>query len=329
MEWTQNLYDTIIEAFVTTRIATDIVICELWLVGTLLALYLPYLNESFIRVIFSLPMVLFIPGYVLIAGLFPAARDLDGIERVALSCGISIAIVPLIGLVLNYSPWGIRLDPLVISISVLTIGLCLVAHYRRAQLPQEERFTVPYGAFQRALSVEFFPKVEISHIDRALSIILIIVVIMAAVTTIFVIAVPKEGEKFTDFFILGENQKAADYPKDLTIGDNASLFIGISNHEYHNITYTVETYLVNMTFNETTNTSSLVAMDRLNRFSVPVSHNETHILPYSFIPEKSGYNRIEFLLFNETMPNDMIGGMDRINQSDRNLHLWLTIWSPQ
>jgi len=30
----------------------------------------------------------------------------DGIERVALSFGLSIAIVPLIGLVLNFTPWG-------------------------------------------------------------------------------------------------------------------------------------------------------------------------------------------------------------------------------
>jgi len=33
-------------------------------------------------------------------------EGIDGIERVALSFGLSIAIVPLIGLVLNFTPWG-------------------------------------------------------------------------------------------------------------------------------------------------------------------------------------------------------------------------------
>jgi len=45
-------------------------------------------------------LVLFLPGYTLIATLFPRKDDLDGIERVALSFGLSIAITPLLGLAL-------------------------------------------------------------------------------------------------------------------------------------------------------------------------------------------------------------------------------------
>ena len=96
---------------------------------------------------------------------------------------------------------------------------------------------------------------------------LLIAIVAAVVTTIYVIVVPKEGEKFTEFFILGEKGKAADYPSRLLVGENASLFIGIGNHEYRNLTYTVETWLVNMSFDEKTNTSSLLAMDRLDRFT--------------------------------------------------------------
>jgi uncharacterized membrane protein len=118
---------------------------------------------------------------------------------------------------------------------------------------------------------------------------------------------------------------AADYPTHLAAGEPGSLSIGIGNHEYRNISYTVETYLVSMSFDERTNTSSLQAMDPLDRFTVPVSHNQTVITPYSFTPTKEGYNRIEFLLFNETVPDSSVAGMDRINRSYRDLHLWLTI----
>ncbi len=144
-------------------------------------------------------------------------------------------------------------------------------------------------------------------------------------TTLYVIVVPKEGEKFTEFFILGEKGKAADYPSRLSAGSNTSLFIGIGNHEYRNLTYTVETYLVNMSFDENTNTSSLLAMERLDRFTVPLAHNQTITLPYTFIPERTGYNRIEFLLFNESVPDEQVTGMDRVNQSYRDLNLWVTI----
>jgi len=329
MERMQHLSMTIIKAFATTRIPADIVACELWLAGTLLAVYLPNLGESFVRIVFGVPMLLFIPGYALVAALFPAARDEDGIERVALSFGLSLVIAPLIGIGLNYTPWGIRLNPIMICLVLLTLVLCLVAQYRRAQLPLEERFSVSLRALPRTLVPGFFPEKEHTRTYRALSLVLIAVIILVVATTTFVLAVPKEGEIFTNFFILGADQKMADYPTHLTIGENSSLFIGISNHEYRTVTYTVETYFVNLTPNKTTNRSTIDAMERIDQFTVPVSYNETRILPYSFVPEKAGYNRIELLLFNESVPDETISGMDRINQSERNLHFWVSIRSPR
>ena len=52
-------------------------------------------------------------------------------ERIALSFGLSIAVVPLIGLLLNYTPHGIRLAPALLGLSVFTILLALVAYVRR------------------------------------------------------------------------------------------------------------------------------------------------------------------------------------------------------
>jgi uncharacterized membrane protein len=326
MERQQHPYDTLIEAFATARIPADLAACYCWLAATILAIYLPVINETFLRVVFGVPVVLFIPGYALIAALFPGAKDIDGIERIALSFGLSIAVVPLIGLALNYTPWGIRLDPIVTSLAIFTLCMCLAAQYRRARLPPGDRFTVPSGAIRQAVAVEFFPK-ETTRIDRVLSIVLLGAILAAVATTAYVIVVPKEGEKFTEFFILGEKNMAADYPTRLAAGENGTLSIGIGNHEYRNITYTVETYLMAMTFDEKTNTSSLQAMDRLDRFTVPVSHNQTVITPYSFSAKKTTYNRIEFLLFNGTVPDNRVQGLDRINQSYRDLHLWVTIRS--
>ena len=219
MARTQSPNDTLIEAFTPSKIPADITACYLWLAATLLCIYVPVLNDSFLRIIFGVPVVLFIPGYALIAALFPGAKDIDGLERVALSFGLSIAIVPLTGLALNYTPWGIRLDPVVTCISLLTIGLCLAAQYRRALLPPEERFFVPAGRIREAVAAELFPR-DTSRMDRLLSVILLIAIIAAVVLTVYVIVVPKEGEKFTEFFILGKHQKAADYPTTLLTGEN-------------------------------------------------------------------------------------------------------------
>jgi len=100
----------------------------------------PRLNETPVRVL----LVLFLPGYSLIAALFPRKDDLDGIERIALSFGLSIAVVPLIGLGLNY---GIRLVPLLLRLSLFTILLALAAGVRRAWVSEAERFVVAVGGW--------------------------------------------------------------------------------------------------------------------------------------------------------------------------------------
>ena len=107
--------------------------------GTLLVVYA--LPDDFPLVVFRWVLgsvfVLFVPGYVAVEALFPRGRELDGIERLALSVGLSLALVPLVGLLLNYTPWGIRLDPIMISLTILTVGLAIVAFARRFRLSVE------------------------------------------------------------------------------------------------------------------------------------------------------------------------------------------------
>ncbi|HNR26717.1 MAG TPA: DUF1616 domain-containing protein, partial [Methanobacteriaceae archaeon] len=63
----------------------------------------------------------------------------------ALSFGLSIAVTPLIGLVLNYTPWGIRLDPILVSLAGFTLPMCLISHLRRRSLSDDEKFIVAFG----------------------------------------------------------------------------------------------------------------------------------------------------------------------------------------
>lgn len=54
-------------------------------------------------------------GFSFIKALFPTktpintrSEELDKIERVALSIGMSLALVPIVDFILNYTPWGAR-----------------------------------------------------------------------------------------------------------------------------------------------------------------------------------------------------------------------------
>jgi uncharacterized membrane protein len=72
-----------------------------------------------------------------------------------------------------------------------------------------------YRVKKSALSSAFFSRFLIagqSRLDRALSVLLVISIVGALATTVYVIAVPKGGYKFTTFYILGPDGMAADYP---------------------------------------------------------------------------------------------------------------------
>jgi len=82
-------------------------------------------------------LVLFLPGYALVQFLFPKASEMDSLERFALEIGLSLALVPLMGLVLNYTPWGIRFIPATMSLSAFTIIFLLAAATREYLYVQE------------------------------------------------------------------------------------------------------------------------------------------------------------------------------------------------
>lgn len=86
---------------------------------------------QYLRYIVGSIYILFLPGYTTIEALYPKEEELSPLERVALSIGLSLAIVPLIGLILNYTPWGIRLTPILIALSIYIIIIGFIATYRK------------------------------------------------------------------------------------------------------------------------------------------------------------------------------------------------------
>ena len=124
------------------RVPIDLALVIALTLACILFVLTPRLNETPVRVLLGLLLVLFLPGYSLIAALFPRGDDLDSIERIALSFGLSIAVVPLIGLGLNYTQYGIRLVPVLLGLSLFTVLLALIAYMRRAWISKAERFVV-------------------------------------------------------------------------------------------------------------------------------------------------------------------------------------------
>ncbi|MGB9979477.1 DUF1616 domain-containing protein [Methanobacterium sp.] len=120
------------------------------------------------------------------------------------------------------------------------------------------------------------------NFDKSLSIILIIAIIIAVVGTIYIVVFPQPGEKFTEFYILGPNGKAGDYPTNLTAGESGNLTIGIVNHEYANSTYQLVVK----------NNQTILKNENI----ILTNDNKTEI-PFKFNLPKGKNQSVEFLLY--------------------------------
>jgi uncharacterized membrane protein len=276
----------------------DLLIMLIWTILTLIFVLIPFLSETFTRVVLGIPMLLFIPGYVLMAVLLPKKNELEGIERIALSFSLSIAAVPLLGLLLNFT-FNTRFLTILLTLCIFTVIFIFIAAFRLGRVPEEDRFSVPFDKIHKIIMEEF--SLSKGKSDKVLAWILILSIVLAIGMMIFVITTPKIGEKFTEFYILGQNGKAENYPSQLKYGSNVNIFVGVTNHEYARVNYTIK-----------------VALDTeiLNETSFILDHNNTWDNYISFAPDKEGTEmELEFWLFKE----------DDFTSPYRDLHMWVNV----
>jgi uncharacterized membrane protein len=286
------------------KVPTDLLIIIGLVLLTDIFVLTPGLSETAVRKFLGLLLVLFLPGYSLLAALRPAKSDLKWIERVALSFGLSIAVVPLIVLGLNYTPWSIRLLPILICLSVFTLVMGGLAYLRRRKLPESEAFEVHIRGTAVSLKADILDR-PTSKLDRALTIVLILSILLSVITLTYIIATPKEGEHYTEFYILGPGGKADNYSSKYILGQTGNVIIGIVNHEYRPVNYTMEIRLEN---------TSLSLPE--NQKHISLGHNETWEEPVAYTPPFEGQKmKLEFLLFNET----------DTTAPYRDLYLWIDV----
>lgn len=86
---------------------------------------------NIVRWVLSSAFVIYLPGYMFIQAIFPKKEDLDHLERFLFSVGASLAVVSLVGLILNYLPWGMRLVPITIALTVFVVFFAFLAATRK------------------------------------------------------------------------------------------------------------------------------------------------------------------------------------------------------
>ena len=127
--------------------------------------------------------------------------------------------------------------------------------------------------------------------DKVLSVVLAVTILGVLGTIGYVIAAPKVGERFTEFYILGPEGKAVHYPRECEVGEEVEVIIGIVNHKYEAVSYRVGISVGGVGNDEV----GPVVLENEQEWEGTVS----------FAPDKAGDNqKVEFILYKgrETEP---------------------------
>ncbi|MFC1958258.1 DUF1616 domain-containing protein [Chloroflexota bacterium] len=87
-------------------------------------------------------------------------------------------------------------------------------------------------------------------LDRILRILLVAAIVASIVILGYVIAIPRIQDEFTEFYILGVEDKTINHPTDLKAREEGKVIVGVINHEKVEVTYQVEVRIDGIKNNE-------------------------------------------------------------------------------
>lgn len=312
------------------------------LLGLLVAVYLanvvlavPASGASPLRVVAGFGFVLLAPGYALVSTLFPhrpngelADAPRSGsyspgtAERVALSFGASLVLVPMLSLGhgLLEIPFTVRTT--VGSVSIVTAALTVVALVARQSLPPSERYEPP-AVTARLRRLGNWVRGP-SATDTALNLALVAVVLLAFGSVGYGLGAPRDSASYTDASLVTETDGgeyvASNYPVNFTRGESRPLTLRV-----HNAHETASEYVAVVELQRVRDTrdGELRVLERrtLDRLAMTVGANETRYRNHEVEPTTTGENlRLVYYVYRGTAPD-----APDAETADAKLHLWIDV----
>lgn len=293
------------------------------IVATNLAVFAPSLSETPLRIPLGLVFVLFLPGYALAAALYPgeerarstADSETDSTnlhsesqrnrlleaplslgERVVLSLGMSVSIVPLLGLVLHFGLGAVELRSIIGSISAVTLASTVVGMIRRSALPPSDRFHVPYERWYAAARTSVSDAE--SRPDAVLHLSVVVVLLLAVGSVGYAVVALQPSEQFSAASVMTETNDgelvAGEYPKSFEEGEQQEFVFGLENNEHRTVDYTV--VVVEQAVDR--NDGSIDEQNELQRFETQLAHDQMWHHAHDVQPTITGEDvRIAWLVY--------------------------------
>jgi len=300
---------------------TDIVLAFLMaFLGLAFAVALP--DGNILRIVFGIAMLTFVPGYSLVSALWPKAMlaggtensqqnpdaaSIDNLERIALSFGLSIALLSITGLILHFAGPGITLESTLASNIILIVIFLSLALFRRSRIPYEEVYRI---------GIDFDGRMPQDRTERLITVAIGISLVLAGITLAYSITIPGVESHYSSLYILDSNATAQDYPDVMNISSNGTVIVGISCNEHATTQYTL---LVGIEGsherNYTDNWANPITFDSdmLLTRNITLGHGESFEEPFTFTISLPGTYKINWQIEIDGIPTDY------------STHLWVTV----
>jgi uncharacterized membrane protein len=242
------------------------------------------------RILLGLPFVLYIPGYLLQGIFFARKDDLDSLERMGLSLGLSIALLVLLALLLNALPWGLSTSAILVGQGSLVILLVILTAFARHLQPD----AADLPGTHPGLSAWW---VGLQQGERRMLLVMAAALIFALFTAAWVFLVPSSADYMTEFYMLGPEGLAQNFPRQASMGQSITVTLAVTNRERTSMQYLVEVWQV-----DPLDGTHRQQVGRAPLFIVP--GGETSQWDQTWQPAWSGQDQqFEFLLYTANDPD--------------------------
>jgi uncharacterized membrane protein len=277
-----------------------------------------------VRLLPALPLFLLFPGYAVVSALFPKRRvgvagrrtGIDGVERLGLSFGVSLALLPVVGVVLLAAQTAVTTATVAAAHSTVVVLGAVVAAVRRAALPTADRFETPATGVVDAVRSNLL---DAPRRDVVANVAVLVAVLAATSVVAAGVVAPLPRGGYDTVSVLTEADDgslvAADYPDSVATDESTTLVVSVENHRRAATDYTVVVQLQGV------EEGAVVRRAELDRFAVGIGAGETATRRHSVRPSFAGDDlRLTYLLYRGDPPDEPT----RANAA-REVHLWIDV----
>ncbi|QFU83050.1 DUF1616 domain-containing protein [Natronorubrum aibiense] len=281
--------------------------------------------EGYARILLTIPLILFFPGYALVSAMFPdkpndeyqsfdeektglgnpllVTGGLETVERLVLSAVFSIALASAITLFASVTPWGLALETILSGIALVTVVLSLVAIGSRYRCPPAQRFTPSLSVGGLFFTQRRHAAYEQTN-TRPYNVAIVIALALLVASGGFAVANPPQSAGFTEFSVETDPVSGdidTMYEATYTAGETQELQTTITNQEHDERTYTTVVLLERVSYDGDDVTVQETA--EMDRQSVTVTDGDTQQQTLEVTPTMQGEEfRLTLLLYDDEPP---------------------------